>query len=213
MRKYAAERGGGGGGQESAREVGARRGKRKREAYTVEVLLVRLELVQPFQIVVAPDHLERGLEAVQVVPCQLQARARPRKQLLGLLRSDALTLSQVAQAHDVGVGFRVPFLVQDDLLEMLTAHDVVLHVAGVQVQVAEDRNRVRAVPVIVAGRLLQGRCHAATGRGGQEQPVLVVSETQRAAHTNGVGQQQPRVHASHYFALQISLVTFWKGGG
>ena len=100
-----------------------------------EVLLVRGELIDALEVVVAADDVVLVPEPVEELADHLEALGGAREQLLGL--GAVLGLAEIAQGHQEGVGGLV-----QDLLDVLATLVRVLDVAGVHVQVTEDRQRV-----------------------------------------------------------------------
>mmetsp|Transcript_3508 Transcript_3508/g.6415 ORF Transcript_3508/g.6415 Transcript_3508/m.6415 type:complete len:313 (+) Transcript_3508:763-1701(+) len=98
----------------------------------VEVLLVRVELVQALEVVVAANDLVGHAEAAQVLRGQLVALGGAGKELRGLLGSHGLGLSEVSQRAQRHVAVRLLALLQDGH-PLRLARLVVLHLAGVHV--------------------------------------------------------------------------------
>ena len=111
----------------------------------LEVLLVRGELVDALEVVVAADDLVVRAEAAEELGRELVAGRRAREELRRVLRVDGLRLAEVAEADDRRLD-AAPLRVLQNLDDVLPAAHVVVHLARVHVQIPEDRD-AELVPV------------------------------------------------------------------
>mmetsp|Transcript_26417 Transcript_26417/g.57363 ORF Transcript_26417/g.57363 Transcript_26417/m.57363 type:complete len:250 (-) Transcript_26417:69-818(-) len=122
----------------------------------LKVLLVRLELVDALEVVVAAHNVEGDAKAVKILAHQREALTCARVQLLGL--GAVLRLAEVTKGDEEGVGG-----VLEDGLHVLTALEGVLQVTRVHVQIAQDAQGegggVRGVPVQGGDLIVLGRTH------------------------------------------------------
>jgi len=102
-----------------------------------EVGLVRGELVDALEVMVAADHLVRHVEGGEELGRQLVARGRASEEFVRLVRAHGLGLAKVTQAHERRRDAAALGILQNGL-EVLPAGLIVLHLARVEVQVAQD---------------------------------------------------------------------------
>mmetsp|Transcript_37820 Transcript_37820/g.96033 ORF Transcript_37820/g.96033 Transcript_37820/m.96033 type:complete len:301 (-) Transcript_37820:1-903(-) len=102
-----------------------------------EVGLVRGELVDALQVMVAADHFVRHVERGEELGRQLMARGRASEEFVRLVRAYGLGLAKVTQAHERRRDAAALGILQNRH-EVLPPGLIVLHLARVEVQVAQD---------------------------------------------------------------------------
>jgi hypothetical protein len=105
-----------------------------------EVGLVRGELVDALEVMVAADDLVRHVEGGEELGRQLVARSRACEEFIRLVRANGLGLAKVTQAYERRRDAAALGILQNGL-PVLPAGLIVLHLARVEVQVAQDRDQ------------------------------------------------------------------------